>query len=212
MRSYDFPYAEQMAERFKKMLPPNIADDEEGSDKMPPQVAQAMQAVEQAQQQVAQQAEELAKVRADIETETKKLEADKAGIAADKKSVDADKKLLDISRQAVMNELNSKELEMRLQQSEGERGEFEASAKEATEVSEQRLEQLKAGETMAMTALTDAIAAMQQSSQIQTAALMEALAKTKVERKVVSMVAPSGEVYTAEINGVEETTDANPND
>lgn len=61
-RNMDWPGAEQMAERLKKLLPPGIADDDE---KLSPEEMQARQAAQQ-QAQMAQQVA-LAKAQADIE-------------------------------------------------------------------------------------------------------------------------------------------------
>lgn len=51
----DWPGAQQMAERSKKALPPELADDEEGEPQIPPQLkAQIQQGMQQYEQQLAQ--------------------------------------------------------------------------------------------------------------------------------------------------------------
>lgn len=67
---YDFPYAEKLAERLKKTLPPGLVDD--GPQEIPPQVQAQMQQAQQIIQQGAQEIQtlqqQLADKTADIQT------------------------------------------------------------------------------------------------------------------------------------------------
>jgi hypothetical protein len=51
-RNSDLAGADQLAERFKKMLPPNLQDEEEGQQPIPPQVQAQMQQMQQQMQQL----------------------------------------------------------------------------------------------------------------------------------------------------------------
>jgi hypothetical protein len=54
-RQMDWPGADQMADRSKKALPPQLADDEDGEPQIPPQLkAQIQQGMQQYEQQIAQ--------------------------------------------------------------------------------------------------------------------------------------------------------------
>jgi len=58
-KSMDWPMADQIAERFKKLLPPVLQDPKEGQAPIPPQVAQQMQQMQQALQMASQRIQEL---------------------------------------------------------------------------------------------------------------------------------------------------------
>lgn len=95
MKSMDVPYADQIAERMAKMLPPQLQD-QKGQPQLPPQVQNAMQ---MAQQHIMQQDQLLAETNAQLakakdeslrkETELriKAYEAETARIAAEAKSM-----------------------------------------------------------------------------------------------------------------------------
>jgi len=76
MKSMDVPYADQIAERMKKMLPPQLQDEKPGD--LPPQVQQAMQqASEHIQQQdqiIAQMQEALKQAKDKEEDDDRKLD------------------------------------------------------------------------------------------------------------------------------------------
>ncbi|HXG71321.1 MAG TPA: portal protein [Gemmatimonadaceae bacterium] len=55
----DVPYAKQMAARAKKMLPPQLQDDQPGQPEIPPQVQMQMQQMDQQLQQVSQAAQQM---------------------------------------------------------------------------------------------------------------------------------------------------------
>jgi hypothetical protein len=71
-RNSDMPGADELAERFKKTLPPNLqSDDEQGPQPVPPQVQAAMQQMGQQHDQLVQQVHQLSS-----EIETKRFELD----------------------------------------------------------------------------------------------------------------------------------------
>jgi hypothetical protein len=79
MKASDLPYSEQIAERLKTLLPPQIQQMEQDGKPMPPEVVQAMAQAEQAMQQVQAQAQALQEA-------SKTVMADKQ--AADKAKAD----------------------------------------------------------------------------------------------------------------------------
>jgi hypothetical protein len=96
MKSLDYPYSEEIAERIRAMLPPQIQQVIDKDKELPPEVEQAMQRVNQAMQQVEQHgqlvqaaAQELeqekslnAKDKADIQVQLSKVEVAKANFDA----------------------------------------------------------------------------------------------------------------------------------
>ena len=89
MKAYDFPFSDQLAERLKKTLPPNLQDD--AGKKLPPeaeaQIAQAKQMVEQLAHALEECQKELDEAKSDekakfnevlvkaYDAETKRLQA-----------------------------------------------------------------------------------------------------------------------------------------
>jgi len=76
MKAGDFPMAEELAERLKKALPPNLQDEPEGQSQIPPEMQQAMQ---QAQQQIQMLDNTIQKMSEELEAkdlERGKLEID----------------------------------------------------------------------------------------------------------------------------------------
>lgn len=74
-KSLDLPYSDQLAERFKALLPPQVQQIE-SQGKLPPEVAQAMAQVDQAMQMVQQQG--MMVQQAAAENEQAKAEVEKA--------------------------------------------------------------------------------------------------------------------------------------
>lgn len=70
MKSFDFPFADQLAERLKKALPPQFQDDGKKGEEIPPAVQQQMQ---QMQEQLKQLSDALGKAGDHVE----KLESEK---------------------------------------------------------------------------------------------------------------------------------------
>lgn len=77
-KNLDWPGAEEIAERLRKMLPPEIR--EEGENELPPehmaQMQQMQQMIEQGMQLIQQQKQELDALKTDKSIEAKKLEVD----------------------------------------------------------------------------------------------------------------------------------------
>jgi hypothetical protein len=96
-KALDVPYADEIAERYKLMLPPPIAQSLNKDKKMPPEVQQAMAQVDQAMQMIQQQAqliqEEGAKVEQGKSALTKQiadLQIKRAEMGAEYEKLNAD--------------------------------------------------------------------------------------------------------------------------
>lgn len=71
VKAMDWPDAQQLADRLKKALPPQLQDAEDGQQQLPPQIQQAMQKMQQQNQQLTQTVHKLMD-----EKEQKKVEMD----------------------------------------------------------------------------------------------------------------------------------------
>lgn len=71
VKAMDWPDAQQLADRLKKALPPQLQDAEDGQQQLPPQVQQAMQKMQEQNQQLTQTVHKLMD-----EIEQKKVEMD----------------------------------------------------------------------------------------------------------------------------------------
>lgn len=104
MKAFDFPGAEEAAERLKMMLPPQIQQQmAEGKD-MPPEAMQAMQQAQMMMEQAQQQ-------QMMIEQVAQQLQQDKAATDAEKQQIEAQKKLLDADFRRMQAELKAATLE-----------------------------------------------------------------------------------------------------
>ena len=79
-KSMDLPYAEEMAERWKTILPPPIQELLNKDAKIPPEVKNMMQQAEQAMQQVQAMGQEVQQAAAEAEKEKSLNEKDKADL------------------------------------------------------------------------------------------------------------------------------------
>jgi hypothetical protein len=96
-KAMDYPYSDEMAERFKLMLPPQIQQAESEGKPLPPEAAQALNQAQQMMQQVqemgAQLQEESAKVqsgKSDLVNKIAELKVREAQLAAQHDSAIAD--------------------------------------------------------------------------------------------------------------------------
>lgn len=72
LKAFDFPYAQEMAERAKKLLPPQVQDNQDGAPEIPPEVQQKIAAD---QQQIAQLTESLNALSQQVETKAHDIAA-----------------------------------------------------------------------------------------------------------------------------------------
>ena len=115
-KSMDLPYADDIAERMKVILPPPVQQmlqaKEKGGKALPPEVMQAMQQADQAMQMVQQQAQMVQ--QAAQEAQGMKAEADKAAsdlqVQAAKLNADYQRILADIAKKEANLTLNEAQL------------------------------------------------------------------------------------------------------
>ena len=79
-KSMDLPYADEIAERLRSMLPPQIQNMLNEEKDVPPEVQQMMQQAQQAMQMVQQQAQELQQKAAEVQKDATANEQTKAEI------------------------------------------------------------------------------------------------------------------------------------
>lgn len=88
MRSYDFPMAQELADRLKKTIPPNLLEQEDGQQEIPPQVQaqlqQMQQQIEHMQQSGAEIQAENEQLKSEREVELKRLLIDAYGKETDR--------------------------------------------------------------------------------------------------------------------------------
>lgn len=80
MKSMDLPYADQMAERMKALLPPQIQQTLSEGKPVPPEVQQAMQQAQQAMQMVQQHGQLVQAAQQELEQEKAEVEKGKAEV------------------------------------------------------------------------------------------------------------------------------------
>lgn len=88
-KSFDLPYADQIAERLKTLLPPQIQQMEAEGVEMPPEVMQAMAQVEQATQMVQQQGMLVQQAAGEAKEEKAEVEKLLADLAVQRAQFDA---------------------------------------------------------------------------------------------------------------------------
>ena len=192
VRNLDWPGADELSERFKKMLPPELQDKEEGEGQqgaMPPQVQQVLQ---QAAQEIEQLQGALQEAKSGMDA--KRLDAEtKLQIAHSQQEtqryiaeINADAKK-DVAELAGAIQLMAKKLDVPLSLS----GEVEEDLTEPEAEPEQKPDQ--------MLMLADAIAAALSQN------------KPAKSRKRMSIVAPSGAVYQGEIADEDEPDEMSMN-
>lgn len=82
MKSYDFPFSEQLAERIKKTIDPKLLEDGK-QPQIPPQVQQKMQGMEQQIQQMGEALENAGRITDKLEDEAKSRKAEEAKLEID---------------------------------------------------------------------------------------------------------------------------------
>jgi predicted nuclease with TOPRIM domain len=100
----DWPGAEEMADRLKLMLPPQILEAESQEAPIPPEIQQAMQQVQQGHQELQAAQQEMQQFAQQLEAEKAANEAEKAKIEALKKEVESKRQIL----QSKYEELSAK--------------------------------------------------------------------------------------------------------
>jgi len=102
MKAADFPMAEQLAERLEKTLAPELRDEKEGQEAIPPQVKAQMQQMEQALQNASQMVDELEASAKDSGIEKDKLQVER--VKANTSAYDAVTKRLAVLKKLLQPE------------------------------------------------------------------------------------------------------------
>ena len=109
VKAQDWPGAQELAERLKKTIPPNLLAEDDGQPQIPPELQQQIEQMTQALQQLQAQNEELQSER-DIKTRETEIKAYEAETGRLKLAADADGKLEQIIAKAVVDALNSPDI------------------------------------------------------------------------------------------------------
>jgi hypothetical protein len=108
-KSMDLPYAEDIAERLKTMLPPEIQQIIDKDKTIPPEVMQMMAQAQQAMQQVEQHGQLVEAASAELEKEQSLNEKQKAEIRTELANVDKAKAQMETQLAKAMLQLVQKE-------------------------------------------------------------------------------------------------------
>lgn len=114
LKNMDWPGSDDIADRMKAMLPPEIQQMEASKDKKPvdPQVLMMQRQIEEASKMMEARGQELAQMEQAIEQEAAKTNADKVKVEAMKKDLEASKKVFmaDIRCAEAETKLQAKEI------------------------------------------------------------------------------------------------------
>lgn len=191
-KAMDLPYSDQIAERLKMMLPPQIQQAESQGVEMPPEVMQAMAQADQAMQMVQEQAAVLEEASGKMEEEAAGIEQQKAELA--KQAAALSVQVANFKAEVAQRnaELTQKEAQFTLQQAQA--GSDEAGAQVAAD-----RESLSVELQAAVAAIQQQAAQfMQQAAQtlvdMQQAAQPQVVVADPPKRKVVRVRRVNGEL------------------
>jgi hypothetical protein len=117
-KATDLPYAEQIANRLKLMLPPQIQQAEAEGKPMPPEVMQAMQQAEDAMRQVQEMAQQVQEQGAQAMQDTQKAEAAKHEVEQAISSLEVQKAQLEAQHQKIVADITKRESQLMLKQAQ----------------------------------------------------------------------------------------------
>ena len=202
-KSLDLPYAEDMAERMRAILPPPIqqmlqAKDQSGGKPLPPEAMHAMQQAQQAMAMVQQQSQIVQQAAA--EADGMKSEAEKAASDLETKraqlNADYQRMLADLAKKEAALVLKEANLVAKATQ-DGATSEAQAVQSDrealATEV-QAAVAEIQKGVAEFMTQAAAALAQVAQSNTPQV------VVANQPRRKTVSMVGPGGRTYSATVD------------
>lgn len=125
LKNMDWPGSDEIAERMKAMLPPQIQEMEANKDKKPidPRVKAMMTEIEQASAMLEQRGQELAQAEQALQSEATKVNADKTQIEALKKELESKQRQfmaeakateaqLELKAQQMMTDLEGREIKV----------------------------------------------------------------------------------------------------
>jgi hypothetical protein len=185
-KSMDMPYSEDIADRLKKMMPPQLQEQEEGGDSQEvtaikqqaqqviDQLQQQLQAAEQAMDEAEQEAQQLV---AKAENAQGKAEIDAAKIALDDKKLELEARKIQIEEQ---------KLELEGYKAQTERQEMQGAHMEAMQAMPE-YQDMQNVNSQAIQQLLVILAQQQEQA-------------NQPKNKVIEIVAPSGKVYTGQVS------------
>ena len=176
-KAMDMPYADEISERLKKMMPPQLQEQPEGGDS--PEVQQVKQQASQIIEQLSAQLQAAEQAMAEADQEAQQLVA-KAENAQGKAEVDAAK-----------IELEAKKLEVDAFRAETERLALQKEAIEQMQANPNFEEFMQANQVMMENLTNNVMASLAQSQE-----LIEQMGN---KSKVIEMVSPSGKVYRGQV-------------
>ena len=147
VKNLDWPGADELAERLKKTIPPELQDEEE--QQIPPQVQQAMQQMEQAiqerEQMIQQLMQELQSLKAQEGNDQAKVAIDAKKVEIDAYKAETDRLKVELEAQATQAEINKVEAETAINvESSGAVNETLAQVAQMQQVIAQTLQSMQA--------------------------------------------------------------------
>lgn len=115
VRNFDLPGAEELSERLKLFLPPEVrqAEEQEEGQQMPPQIMAAVKQIEQANQMLDMKAQELAQVKAELDKQSGTVDAGKAELQAAYERLQAEERELSLQKQLAIRDIQIAELRLK---------------------------------------------------------------------------------------------------
>lgn len=117
-KATDLPYAQQIADRLKLMLPPQIQQAESENKPLPPEVMAAMQQAEQAMQQVQQMAQQVQEQAAQAQEDTQKAQAEKSQVDQAISNLKVQKAEMDANYQRIVADITKREAALMMKQAD----------------------------------------------------------------------------------------------
>lgn len=122
-KEQDWPGADKIAARYRKIIDPKLTEGEEGGEGLEQraqQVAQAQKMLEQQSMEIEQKTQMLMQAEEEIKAEADKVGQDKAEVKAELSRIDAEKQILQAQYKQIRAELKAVELQAKLDANERE--------------------------------------------------------------------------------------------
>jgi hypothetical protein len=115
VRNFDLPGADELAERLKLFLPPEIrqAEEQEEGQQMPPQIMAAVKQIEQANQMLDAKAQEMAQMQQQMEAEKGAVDGKKQELQNMADRISAEMRELELRKQVAIRDIKLAEANLR---------------------------------------------------------------------------------------------------
>ena len=206
-QSQDWPGADQIAERFKKMLPPGMTEKDEDQEEPMMQTPNGPMPVSQAAELMASMAQQLeaageqvkaagdaGKMHQMVKDEAGKVMAQKAALDAEKAAIEAAKRELKLQEELAAERLRNQALEARvsLQSQAGDETGGEGTSAAKPPQAAQPVNVIDSSVAGPMESLAQAVAMVAQSVQAQNERLEKVLAASMMPRRARMVMDASG--------------------